>query len=690
MPPSEAQLLAQLYSRPASSAPAGPPPAQPSRPPARTEGQLLGGLYDANSNPNMSTAEDWFRSGVTGPEKGFTGNLGLPRAVSDAGDWITDRGIDAAEALTGRHLTPQRREQLHMLTRPMQTGLTLGVARHDAPSTADIDQGLQHVAGPYHTPQSAGGRYIERAGEFAGGAAFPGGIWARTARVVLPAALSQGAEDLAPAPYKPAAALAGGLVGGGVEGGVEGIAAAPEIQMAKALRGMTAAQARQVVALRDATSAMGLDLTVPEAVQQVTGGATDAAHLQRVIESARRTRGEMETYMAKRPGQVSGVVNAYVDHLLKDAPPQPGMLATRSQEAAQGALDTTRQGINAAAQPYYDALRGEEMGPTFSGALRGNPSYEQALGTIRGNPELNAGIAGLPDSNLAVVNDVVKQLDASAIGAKQTAMNPGGNNYLSSLREQARQRADLLASVLSDNWRNARGIVQQGRKAYLDPLEQGPTGAIAASDNLGSQTGALYPPQPYRGQPDATAMTVQALKGQDPDVPSWLTGQHMAQTFDSTGGAANQAGVSQWGGAAYAKALMGNPTQADTLRAGLDAIDDSGGLTDRLNAMVEGLRATGQRMRPGSLTAFNAEDMNALKTAPAAARFLKGVGDPLEWGKNISDLSGGVMYRRNLDTISRLLRDPDTAAVLSRVLGARGQPGIAQYLLPAASQGQQP
>lgn len=684
------QQLAQLATSHA------PPPSAPASQPApaakpvhqQSDGELLNML--ANANPNMSTAEDVGRSAITGLERGATAIAGLPHQVDQARDWLVQHGVQGAADLAGIPMTPQQRQTISSVFGATPVGTIAGGGMHPAPSTAALDAMVQRHAGPYHDPQSMAGRFAEAIGEQAPNALIPGGTAARIGRVVLPAAAGQGASEVAGAAgvdpkYQGAIQFGGTVLGGGLEGGLEHIGAAPEAAFSRSMGPNTMpAQLRAAQALRDSSP---VSLTLPEAIQQAMGGSTDLGNLQRILESTARTRPGMQAFFAQRPGQVSTAVNNFTDPLLAGAPDHPGLLASQAQDTAQGTLDTTRQAINAQAQPYYDALRNQDM-PTFHAALMQDPSYERALATIRNDPELNGGISGLPDSNLAVTNEIVKQLQTGAEGARQTALNPGGNNYVASLRGTAADRADTLASLVSPEWQAARSTVANGRTALLDPLEAGPVGGIARSGDLGGQTSALYPDQPFRGQPTATGDAITAMNSQDPNTGRWLTGQHIANTFDQA--SANlQSGPNQYGGARFARQLVGNPTQADTLQAGLDAVDPSGGTSGRMNALVDALQATGQRMQPGSRTAFNAQEINPASAAPSAIKFLGGLGDPLEWTKLLSNATGGALYRRNLDEMSRLMLDPDTAASLQRILAAPNATTPAQYLLPGAIQGDQ-
>lgn len=662
------------------------PQTAPSRPQAKpTPEQLIAAWH--NSNPGMSTLEDWGRSAVTGLEKGATAFVGLPHTLQQGYSWLQDHfmggGTDLGADLThlvkdGRPATDQERKAYHDIVRAAQAA---------SPSTAGLDRVVQQAAGPYHTPQSRGGRYAETGGEMASGALLPGSALVRAARVAVPALTAQTASELAPDKYKGLAKLAGAIVGGGAQGFGERLGEAPYATLSRAAPNLTKEQIGLATALRADAANRGVQLTIPEAVQQVTGGATGMGRVQRLVENSNRTAPTMAGYFAQRPDQVQSAIGDFTQGVAPNMNPRPGMVAMDSQKGAQGALDFTRQSINDAAEPSYTALRGQTIPGADYAALANNDAYRLSLRQLRQDPVLGGKLKGLPDNDLSVVNAVVKQLDRNGTANAQTALNPAGNNERAAAFSTVRKQADALADAVSGDWRDARGTVAAGRASALDPLQAGPVGKIAATDDLGAQTGALYPSNPGIGAPLETSEAVGALGTQNPDIAAALTRQHLER-------AANQVAVDsmgrpdQYAGAKFVRNTMGNPEQGATLRAGLGALDPTGGFSDNLSKLADALQATGWREKPGSMTAFNAEDQSMFKKAPAVMRFIGTLGDPLEWTKNLSNWSGGVAGAHKLDVLADILRDPDTAAILRRAQMATPSSGLSQFALPAATQTQ--
>lgn len=680
------QLLALANSRRASSTPHSPDLSHV------PDHQLLA-LF-ANSNPNMSPAEDIGRSAVTGLERGVTGLLGTPKALSQGADWLNNQGLNAVEYLTGQHLTPQQRQAAINAGHIVQGASPFGLVNPNGPSTEGMNRRVNQAdiatgGGGFHAPQTMGGRFAETVGEMAPGAILPGSTAARVARVAVPAVASQTASELAPDGYKPAAKIAGGIIGGGLEGFGEGIAAAPSQILARSASGLTQDQIAAAVALRSHAASLGLDLTIPEAAQQVTNGATGMGRLQRILESTNRTQPDLSAYFAQRPDQVRGAVTGFADGLAPGGTGSPSMLGLDANRAAMGAQMDANSQRAALSRPYYTEADQAQVDPGGIGEIIDRLN-SQIAGDKTGliSPRLQALRSSLTDQGGAPILDQGNLSTARNYWQDQIDLPPTGQAPLTKYEGGiiSSHLKDLDALLKANPSRQAGDAVYaSASRNIVDPLNAGPVGRIAATDALPEQTAALYPQNPPVGQSGDTSAALSALDSQREGLAAALTHQHIMTGF-------NQAtrdltsGPSQYGGAAFARALMGNNEQAATLRAGLDTIDPSGFQSSNLDGLVEALMATGKRERPGSMTAFNESDLNALKAAPAAVRFLGGAGDPLEWTKNLSNATGKALFGRNMDLLSQMIRDPDTAAILGQAQNAPSGPSWLNAFLPAATQ----
>lgn len=677
----------------------------------------------ADMDPSMSPGEDVARSAIGGLQNTVAGLATTPRGLEDTAQALPQAGVDflARHGVgDGKFQVPAVGDMLHAPGAMGLGNLVQGVVGQGAkqlgvdptlarlalsvmsptmalagPSPAEAATALNN-GNPTHTPQTALGRYVKRGVEMAPMLVAPGSVAQRIANVLVPAAASQAAQDAAPDRYKGLAAMAGAVLGGGGVAGVSRLAAAPQAAFGGAMEGVTTDQMQAAQALRVQAAQRGIQLTVPEAVQQVTSNGTGLGRLQRVVEGTKQGHALTAPYFARRPGQVSGAVTDLADAI---APPttQPSMIGVRGQQAAITALDRARQTVNAVAKPDYDALANQPMDVEPRAQLMAQPSYQIALRQLRADPELGPTIAGLPDNSVAVVNAVKQRLGTMGEQAKGTPLTPG-DNQLAGVRFGAKALADALARDASPQYANANDTVANLSQQYVDPLKAGPLGAMSQSAEVPAQTGALYPRSPLAGAPNETAAAVSILGRQAPGVAEDLTRQHILNNLD-TSMRSLQGGQNQYVGAKLAVALAGSPEQAATLRSGVSSLpgvnwvpDSATGVVGpvsvgetharNLDELLQALEATGKRQPPGSMTAFNASDLKDLHIAP----FAQAVGrltDPLEWGKGLADIINRANYRRNTSKLAEMLMGApeDTTAILTKA--QKASKGNANPFLPA-------
>lgn len=501
------------------------------------------------------------------------------------------------------------------------------------------------------------------------------------------------------------AALAG--TGRAVANGARRAVAGPLATLGDALHDVTAEQMQRAQAIRRDMAARGVNVTLPEAVQQATNNGTALGTMQRILESTRRGEQILAPYLAPRTQQVQGAVGQFADTIAPGTA-NPSMIGPRGQAAAQGSLDSVRQGINEQARPYYEAMADESGGARYirnnrTGQTRyvagpgqaipeeafrplaSNTAYQESLAQVRGDPLLNDGISHLPDNNVGVMNEVVKQLDRNATGSAQTMTNPAGNNRKAGLYSEARHLADAIATEHSPQWRAARDIVATGRAEQLNPLEVGPLGGVASADQVAGQTAALYPAKPLAGAHPETATAVRALNGQDAGVADALTRQHLLNSLDQSRPELN-GGANPYLGPAFAVKVAGTPERQAVLRAGVSALPEGAAKVDDLDRLLEGLRAMGKRQPAGSKTAFNVAELQNMGVTPAV-KFLQSINiaEPLE---PLAKLISAVNYRRNMEGLTSFITSApeDTAGILARARAA-APANLGQVQIPGVVNG---
>lgn len=263
-----------------------------------------------------------------------------------------------------------------------------------------------------------------------------------------------------------------------------------------------------------------------------------------------------------------------------------------------------------------------------------------------------------PDNDLNVINRVVQQLDQMKDAATPSAVNPQGNYTLASQRGVVRALADDLAGGVSPDWRAARDTVAEGRRTILEPLQSGPLGTIASAGDIRRQTSALFPNAPAEGTANETANALRLLMERENSPAPGLVRQHVMNTFNEAGQDL-QTGQNQWGGAKWAAQVAGNPEQERTLLAGVDAI---GSDSTEMRGLIEALRATGKRQAPGSMTAYNTEELRNLGRPGTAGQVLSTGLNPPGAFRRMGEAFKDWQLSRNADELAQaILASPEEA-----------------------------
>ena len=545
------------------------------------------------------------------------------------------------------------------------------------PTGAQINQGIRNQIGyDYYQPQTVPGEYARTFGENLIGGLAPGGPLTRAASVAVPAFASEGAAQIAegmgasPTAQTMARTIAG-LGSGLAVGGVNAVRGGADISLRNAAQGVTPQQLQMAAALKDRAQAAGINMTMANAIQQVTGGATGLGQLQRAVEG----NSLLQRYFAELPEQMRTAMMAQLDQIGPSVP--PSTLAPRVQQASAGVLETLRRRANEDADPFYRNLPGQSLSDADYAVLAENPSFQRALGEVRGNPEiapnLMAGGTAVPDNDLSVINAVVKRLRTLSEEAVPNSMRTGGDLETAAVRTNAANLADELARQASRDYGMARDTVRGVNEAFGDPLKAGVIGALAdtsdVAPNLATMTGRIFPPKPFEGQADEAVQAFELMNLVDPTVGGPLVRQHLARQFmdsmkDKTGG------PNQFGGADFAARMFGNEEQR---RAVLGAIDvtapppsplafpplnpnaPQARPSDPMAQLVEILQATGQRHQGGSQTAFIQELQRQMRGGDVVQESWASLLNPMRIPGRVAGAVDELTAQANKDTLANLL-----------------------------------
>ncbi|MEJ0094559.1 MAG: hypothetical protein WDN46_14325 [Methylocella sp.] len=434
--------------------------------------------------------------------------------------------------------------------------------------------------------------------------------------------------------------------------------------LATATRGVDDQTMRAAQQIMEDAAQRGIRLTSAEAIQQATGGATQMGRIQRLVEGTREGGAITAPAMAQRPAQVAGAVNDALDRIAP-ASAQPSVLGMQGQEAANSAIEGVNRNINQASRPFYQAAEAQTIDPHDFTPIANNPAFQVSLNRLRANPVLGPQYAHLPDNAIGVVDAVTKDMRARGQALSNVA-NPGFQPQEAATygggASDARDIARDPNRGGDPNYDAALLLQQRGRQQFLDPLQAGPLGTMSGTPAVRAQTSALFPSAPLEGSAAETTQAIGHLNQQNPAIAPALARQHLATAF-SEASQNNVPGENQWGGAKFAAQVAGNPLQRETLAAGLGALPNGAAVAPDIHSLLTALEATGKRQAPGSLTAFNAEDLKNLSEPGTAAAL----------GNTLLTLNPGSIWQKTSDALTRARLGSRSEALAHALLANPGE-----------------
>ena len=553
----------------------------------------------------LKGAEDFGRSVISGLDKGVAGLAGLPADAllggNAAANWIkakaSGRPFEDVEAESDKNA---------FLSRDTVRAYG-GKAFHDASPLK-------------HEPTTTAGKYAQSGAEFVPAALLGPGNMARNAVALgigpglASEAAGQATEGTSYEPY----ARAGAAVVGGATGHWATAPNAAGAAVSRASRGANQAQIDAAEALFQEAQRMGLPITRAEAVQHVTGGATNLGNLQRVVEGS----GEMRPFMAARPGQVEDAARTQFGRI-GPVSADPHSIGPAVGEAAQGTVQDVNNAINRTTRPLYQAAELDRVPAAQYQRLAQDPRYDNALQTIRNHPEIGPELAHLPDNAVTVVDQVKKLLNTRS---EVTPVADATERYLASLRGTAGTNATNAGTTASAPYAQALAEQASLREQYLNPLiAKGAPLAGLSKNDIGTKQAiaALFPTNPIPNSERAITQAVSALAQRNPGATRQLVRAHVEMVFNDAV-TRLQTGANEFAGAGFAAAVRGNPQQAANLEAAVTALR-GGQAWQGFDRFLTVLEAQGSRQRIGSQTAFNQEVQAGLKTGGTVAEALSSV-----------------------------------------------------------------
>jgi DNA-binding GntR family transcriptional regulator len=624
--------------------------------------------WEAHADPvagAMDTAKDVIKSSGIGVARGLIGLGGMVGDVTD----IASKGIKKASDFVSDQVGLPRYE-------PAGDSVL-----NNIPTSTSLTKNVEGVTGEFYKPQTPAGHYAETVGEFLPAAAFgPGGVLRKVGmQAVVPGLASEAAgQATAGTDLEPYARAGAGLVAG-----VGGAMASRPASAVQSIRGQlpegitqaTVDNARQLMLV---AKRKGIDLTWPEALSQVAGKPV-LSDTQRILESAPASRTRMQNFYAERPQQID---QAALDEFAHVAPGtrNPSQIGPQVGEAAQEHIGDVRGAINRASEPYYQASESVLLTPAEMQQVKLIPGYQAARDAVRKNDQINWRVAHLPDNSVGFLNQVKKHFDQAAENAS-SKFNPAKNREVQSSNEMAASAVKQIGEVKSADYEIALAVQKQAREQYLDPLLQGPLGRLAKKDVTTQKAiDVLFPSSPLPNSHNEIHDAVSALVRKNPGAATQLVRAHMESVFnEATRGLIG--GANQFGGAKFAKELVGNIQQRANLQAAVEALPNGNHLWQGIDNFLEAAEATGTRQAKGSLTSFNTQELGAMSGSGMLGEVVKTGLSPGKWWSVVNDKWSQWKLGSNLDELARIFTDPKSAPILKRIAGMPKGGREAQYLV---------
>jgi hypothetical protein len=464
-----------------------------------------------------------------------------------------------------------------------------------------------------------------------------------------------------------------GLAMAGTGAATGGVRSTPADIVNRNLSGVTPEQMRLSQLLQQDSVRMGMPLTGPEAIAQVSG-QKGLVTTQRFLEQAEPSQGTMNQFMAGRP---AGVQQGFENVMQGITPRAPSSTTpTNLQQAGKDVVRGAERNLTASVEPFYrqgmNEMQTLQMGkplpvlPKDVAVLQKNPAIEDAISHVI--KDKYSGATGLPITDPRVLDAAKKYLDAQftrftdpmagSLDKTKAANAFGGSREL-----------DSFLSSKSPAYAQGSRNYEVAQQTQMQPMRQGPVGQIAEG-NVGRDV--LMPPTPIALYPADIKRTADLLRRKDPNaLPDW-TRQNLEGIFNET--TQNLAtGQNQFGGAKFASTIAGNKQQRDNLRT---LVTETGGMQawQGFEKFLDVAQAQGQRMPANSATAFN----EMIKTELGIGKISKGLtflkpSNVVAWAENLQ-------LGRNADMLAKMLTDPDSVAKLQELAKTGPKSARAQTL----------
>jgi len=466
-------------------------------------------------------------------------------------------------------------------------------------------------------------------------------------------------------------ALTAGLLGAGggaiVEGAraVRGLAPSLDRYVAEQVRGVSEGQFSAAQRLAAQSQEIGVPITAMEAVEAATKGGTALGSLQRRLEASSGGSQLFSQFMSERPQLVKEAVEEGLNRIAP-ALANPAALEPRLRELGQSILEDVSKIRSAAVRPYYEAGKEGAINPNAVAALvkeiRATASLDESGRVIApGLRELENLLIKTPAKPATKAERIpIYSQDGKFIRFERREGTPARSeeyitdpNTLDLVRQYLRDKVEAplyaaegitktQSAFLANKLSQLRDRIERnvpefgiGRQEYerlserIRKFEATASGRLGEASTRAAQERVMFPTGESlqagqereignlfrslvarEGSPPYLPLPGAPARAAAPNIGQQSIRQELANLSARTAEGLTARGLpNQYGGAAFAAGIRGNPQYAANLEA---AMRSSGTNPAEMNRLLDVLQATGYRQLPGSQTQPNQAAQEAL------------------------------------------------------------------------------
>lgn len=638
------------------------------------------GMYDEAvkrgliEDRRVSALSDAGLSALSAVPKAISGLVGFPKDAGQALGRATGYGIDRLMGYSPEEII-NRQQKAEQRSAELASPL-------EPPGSGDVRSVIESVTGPLHEPETRAGKFADTTTQMVTGSmlAGVGSVLPRFVQGAVPGLVSEavgqtpGVEGTRLEPW---ARGVSAVLSGGASAAVTAPKSAGRV-VSEAMQGVTTQQMNDAMRSMSASRKQGgVPLTWPEAIQKVTGGTTTLDDVSRLVEQSPKGGPIMRKFYADRPEATTAAVNTQLNRI-DASPTAPELVGPEVRQAAQGHLDRVNSGINDATRPLYDAAKGVQVFPTQFQQIN-TPAFQKIVKEVRSDPFLGRTYANTADDSVEMLDAVKKWLDKYGAASKKS--DSATQRFSGAIAASEKSNVVNTAKMMSQEYDDALRMQADLRKRHLEPLVNGPTGALSQTDDLTRQIGELFPANPLPNSEHGVSKAIQILAKKDPRLAANVVGTHLERVFNETAQKLTS-GHNQAGGARFAAILAGNTQQSRNLEAAIRALPNGASKWAGFKQLLTNLEATGTRKAQNSATSINEMIKSNLKGGSIPGQIASTALSPQRALSIVKDTYEMWRIGRNTQDLARLFTDPTAGRQLARL--AMLKPGSPEAIAATA------